>query len=198
MPQSINCQIDDFKNLWITKNKQLAVLKKWSNNTALAFDETLKKDSSIQKWILERNGLNSLSEFKDWLLNRDRILDAGCGNGRVTALLQANCDKSQEIIGIDLSSAEIAKSNLSSLENVEVYKRDLLGDLSEIGKFDLIYCQEVLHHTSDPFGAFSNLCSRLNPSGEIAIYVYKVKAPVESLQMTIYEDSYLIFLMRKQ
>ena len=166
------------KNLWITKNKQLAVLKKWSNNTALAFDETLKKDSSIQKWILERNGLNSLSEFKDWLLNRDRILDAGCGNGRVTALLQANCDKSQEIIGIDLSSAEIAKSNLSSLENVEVYKKDLLGDLSEIGKFDLIYCQEVLHHTSDPFGAFSNLCSRLNPSGEIAIYVYKVKAPV--------------------
>ena len=71
--------------------------------------------------------------------------------------LHANCDKSQEIIGIDLSSAEIAKSNLSSLENVEVYKRDLLGDLSEIGKFDLIYCQEVLHHTSDPFGAFSNL-----------------------------------------
>ena len=64
------------------------------------------------------------------------------------------------------------------LENVEVYKKDLVGDLSEIGKFDLIYCQEVLHHTSDPFGAFSNLCSRLNPSGEIAIYVYKVKAPV--------------------
>ena len=30
--------------------------KKWSNNTALAFDETLKKDSSIQKWILERMG----------------------------------------------------------------------------------------------------------------------------------------------
>ena len=171
----------DNKKQTITSFKE-----KWSNNATLAFHETLKQGSSIQKWILERNGFKSLSEFQEWLLNRGRILDAGCGNGRVTALLQANCNKSQEIIGIDLSSSEIAVANLSNLENVVVYKKDLLGDLSEIGEFDLIYCQEVLHHTADPFAAFSNLCSRLNPCGEIAIYVYKVKAPIRE-----YTDDYI-------
>lgn len=55
---------------------------------------------------------------------------------------------------------------------------DLLGDLEGLGLFDFIYCQEVLHHTADPAKAFDNLASRLAPGGEIAIYVYKHKAPV--------------------
>ena len=36
----------------------------------------------------------------------------------------------------------------------------------------------MLHHTADPKAAFLNLCRRLAPGGEIAIYVYKVKAPM--------------------
>jgi SAM-dependent methyltransferase len=55
--------------------------------------------------------------------------------------------------------------------------RDLLGDLSGLGRFDFIYSQEVLHHTADPPRAFANLCQLLEPGGEIAIYVYRAKAP---------------------
>ena len=160
--------------------------EKWSNNKDLAFSETLKEDSNIQKWILRRNGFNSLEEFKEWLSGRGRILDAGCGNGRVTALLQANTNSTQQIVGIDLSSAEVAAENLNSFKNIDVYTKDLLGDLSELGHFDLIYCQEVLHHTSNPLGAFTNLSERLNPGGEIAIYVYKLKAPLRE-----YADDYI-------
>jgi SAM-dependent methyltransferase len=47
-----------------------------------------------------------------------------------------------------------------------------------LGKFDFIYCQEVLHHTQDPENAFRNVASLLEPGGEMAIYVYKRKAPV--------------------
>ena len=159
---------------------------KWTNNRDLAFTDTLKESSNIQKWILRRNGFNSLEEFKEWLSGRERILDAGCGNGRVTALLQANTNSTQQIVGIDLSSAEVAAENLNSFKNVDIYTKDLLGDLSDLGYFDLIYCQEVLHHTSDPLGAFSNLCKRLNPGGEIAIYVYKLKAPLRE-----YADDYI-------
>ncbi|MDA7822732.1 class I SAM-dependent methyltransferase [Opitutales bacterium] len=127
---------------------------KWIKNKDLAFTDTLKESSNIQKWILRRNGFNSLKEFQEWLVDRGRILDAGCGNGRVTALLQANTNSTQQIVGIDLSSAEVAAENLKSLKNVDIHTKDLLGDLTDLGHFDLIYCQEVFISHIRPVRSF--------------------------------------------
>lgn len=151
---------------------------KWEQNRQLAFSETLREGSDIFNWILTRNGSADARAFGQWLAGRKRVLDAGCGNGRVTALLHKYASPSAEIVGIDLTAAEVARENLKPLDRVKVEQRDLLGDLDGLGHFDLIYCQEVLHHTADPRGAFLNVCGRLAPGGEIAIYVYKVKAPV--------------------
>jgi SAM-dependent methyltransferase len=151
---------------------------KWEKNTQLAFAETLKEGSDIFNWILSRNGCRSVEEFREWLKPRSRILDAGCGNGRVTALLRKYAPASAEIVGIDIAAAEVARENLKDEEHVHFQQADLLGDLEALGSFDLIYSQEVLHHTADPKGAFLNLCRRLAPGGEIAIYVYKIKAPM--------------------
>lgn len=159
---------------------------KWAQNKELAFSETLKEGSDIFNWILTRNGVPSSEQFAAWLNGKRRILDAGCGNGRVTALLQRYAPHSASIVGIDLTAAAVAAENLSDLKNVETRQKDLLGDLSDLGLFDLIYCQEVLHHTTDPRGAFLNLCQRLTPNGEIAIYVYKLKAPLRE-----YADDYI-------
>jgi len=151
---------------------------KWEKNTNLAFSETLREGSDIFSWILNRNGFSNSQELAKFLESKRRVLDAGCGNGRVTALLrQYSCAESTEIVGIDLVSSNVARKNLGQFENVFVYERDLLGDLSDLGEFDFIYCQEVLHHTEDPQAAFHNLCNVLAPGGEIAIYVYKKKAP---------------------
>lgn len=152
--------------------------EKWHNNRQLAFDETLREGSDILNWILSRNGLASTAELTSWLARRKRVLDAGCGNGRVTALLRRHAADETEVMGIDLTASHIAAENLAGAPNVHFEKRDLLEDLSDIGKFDLIYCQEVLHHTADPAGAFKNLAGSLADGGEMAIYVYKLKAPV--------------------
>jgi len=151
---------------------------KWHNNRRLAFAETLNEGSDIQRWILTRNGLNDLAGLRRWLAPRTRILDAGCGNGRVTALLQRVAPQDTSIVGIDMNAADVAAQNLADLPNVAVHARDLLADLSDLGLFDLIYCQEVLHHTADPARSFRNLVSLLAPGGEIAIYVYKVKPAI--------------------
>lgn len=151
---------------------------KWQQNRKLAFDETLKEGSDIYSWILNRNGFASGKELKEYLAHKKRILDAGCGNGRVTALLHKFAANSAELVGVDLTAAEVARENLVSYPRVSVAQGDLLGDLSNLGKFDFIYCQEVLHHTADPKAAFLNVCQRLSPAGEIAIYVYKIKAPI--------------------
>jgi SAM-dependent methyltransferase len=153
-------------------------LDKWENNSKLAFSETQREGSDIFQWILTRNGFESTSEFRKFLDSKKKILDAGCGNGRVTALLYNFANKSAEVTGIDLTAAHVAQSNLAELSGVSIQQKDLLEDLSDLGSFDFIYCQEVLHHTSDPKGAFLNLTKQLAPNGEIAIYVYKLKAPI--------------------
>src|SRR5215208_4100622 len=118
---------------------------KWSHNPELAFAQTLDEGSEIARWILTRNGFGSGEGLATYLADKGRILDAGCGNGRVTALLQRYAPERSEIVGVDLHDA-VAHENLAGLPNVSVRPGDLLGDLSELGEFDFIYCQEVLHH----------------------------------------------------
>lgn len=152
---------------------------KWSKNADLAFTQTTTEGTDIFNWILSRNGFQGTSQFRHFLSQKKRILDAGCGNGRVTALLRKYSDESYtEVVGIDLVAADIARQNLSGAANMRFESKDLLGDLSDLGKFDFIYCQEVLHHTENPAMAFDNLVGLLEQDGEIAIYVYKQKAPV--------------------
>lgn len=150
---------------------------KWERNSQAFYEETLREGSDTQRWILRRNGFGSRAEFSAHLAGRRRILDAGCGNGRVTALLMELAQTNSEIVGVDLVGAEVARNNFRGVDRVSFFAGDLLGDLSELGSFDFIYCQEVLHHTLEPRLAFHNLCRLLQVGGEISIYVYKQKAP---------------------
>lgn len=160
-------------------NTKQSFSDKWSKNADCAFEQTITEGTDIFNWILTRNGFASSAQLRDFLSGKKRILDAGCGNGRVTALLRKYSDEAKtEVVGIDLVAADIARKNLADAKNMRFEMKDLLGDLGDLGKFDFIYCQEVLHHTSDPEGAFNNLTKRLDDDGEIAIYVYKQKAPI--------------------
>jgi SAM-dependent methyltransferase len=160
--------------------------EKWNRNPDLVFAQTLDERSEISRWILTRNGFESGKELATYLSDRRRILDAGCGNGRVTALLQRYAPDASEIVGIDLTAADVARHNLAGVPNVSIHEGDVLRDMSELGEFDFIYCQEVLHHTGDPGRGFANLASRLALGGEIAIYVYRRKGPVRE-----FTDDYL-------
>lgn len=170
----------------VTNQTLTSFKNKWDKNQSLAFAETQREGSEIFNWVLNRNGLSSVNDLREWLSKKTSILDAGCGNGRITALLSKYSQPSAVITGIDLTSSDVAKKNLVDYKNIKIAKKDLLENLSDLGNFDLIYCQEVLHHTSDPKAAFLNLCKLLKKHGEIAIYVYKQKAPMRE-----YADDYV-------
>lgn len=168
-------------------NTSRSFADKWHINKDLAFSNTLKEGSDIQTWILNRNGWRSLDDLRVYLKDKKNVLDAGCGNGRVTALLRMCAPAGALVTGIDLTAADVAKDNLSDKPNTRFFTRDLLSDNSDLGKFDFIYCQEVLHHTGNAFKGFRNLVKcNLSDNGEIAIYVYKQKAPVRE-----YTDDYI-------
>lgn len=170
-----------------TNNTENSFRDKWEKNQDLAFENTLREGSEIQNWILNRNGWQTKNNLKKFLSDKKRILDAGCGNGRVTALLRELSDNVTPVVGIDLVAHLVAGNNLKKYTNIETYQADLLKDNSKFGKFDFIYCQEVLHHTKDPEQAFKNLVlNNLNDNGTIAIYVYKKKAPIRE-----YADDYI-------
>ena len=71
----------------------------------LAFRQTLTPGSDIQTWILGRNGWGSPDGLATYLAGRSRILDTGCGNGRVTALLSQHADPDADVVGVDLTAA---------------------------------------------------------------------------------------------
>lgn len=136
-------------------------------------------DEDTLNWIVTRNGFQSLDQLAQYLKKYKVILDAGCGNGRILKLLSELVDSSQNLHGFDYATADVAKKNLGKLAK-SVVPGDLMdpASLKDLENPDFIYCQEVLHHTSDPARAFRNLVDILKPSGEIAIYVYKEKAPI--------------------
>jgi SAM-dependent methyltransferase len=157
---------------------------KWENCERDFFDAVMDPLADAQKWILRRNGFDSPEAFGRFLATKGRILDAGCGNGRVTNLMSALSPNSN-IVAIDKVSATIAQKNLKERNRVTVIAADLMESLL-LGKFDFIYCQEVLHHTRKPQTSFNNLVDSLAPNGEIAIYVYKKKAPIRE-----FSDEYI-------
>lgn len=151
---------------------------KWNNNKDLFLDNILDDTTDIHNWIMTRNGWENQNDMANILSKTKRVLDAGCGNGRVTKLIRNNTSKDTEVVGIDLVAHKVAEENLKTEENVSFYQKDLIHDLKDLGKFDFIYSQEVLHHTSNPAKSFDNLVEILEKDGTIAIYVYKKKAPV--------------------
>lgn len=160
------------------KSRQTQVMfgDKWSNNPDLARDSTKDINSKIFKWIIGRNGFLTVEEFELWLKTKSRILDAGCGNGRIIDLFLKFCSNQTQILGIDIN-IEIPTKRFKNVKNVEILFQDLSTKNKNLGLFDLIYCQEVLHHTINPRKSFQNLVALLAPHGEIAVYVYKKKTP---------------------
>ena len=154
--------------------------EKWKSANEYQNKGSESFDSDTLNWILTRNGFRNIDDFSDFLKKFPVVLDAGCGNGRILKLLAELSGSEQKLYGIDLAAAEIARGNLRGNSNVFVEAADLVdySSFEKVCRPDFIYCQEVLHHTSDPGLSFGNLAKVLNTGGEIAIYVYKEKAPI--------------------
>src|SRR4051794_32334824 len=101
---------------------------KWEKNATLAFAETLREGSDFFQWIIRRNGWADADGLRAFLHGRHRILDAGCGNGRVTALLRRHAPDDTEIVGIDLVASHVAARNLAGAPRTRFLQKDLLED----------------------------------------------------------------------
>jgi len=91
----------------------------------------------------------------------ERVLDAGCGSGRVTKLV---LERSPHVVGVDADPAMVAKAQEAL--DVPVHHQDLLElDLEE--RFDVIFSCAVFHWITDHDRLFARLHAHLKPGGRL-------------------------------
>jgi trans-aconitate 2-methyltransferase len=93
------------------------------------------------------------------------VLDAGCGSGRVTALLAERVPDGR-VIGIDASESMVAKARETLGDDVELH----IGDLTELelaGEVDVVFSNAVFHWIRDHDALFARLHRALRPGGRL-------------------------------
>lgn len=99
------------------------------------------------------------------LRGHETVLDAGCGSGRVTALLLDRLPGGR-VIAIDGSASMVAKARETLGDRAEVREEDLAQlDLRE--EVDLVYSNAVFHWITDHENLFARLFAALRPGGRL-------------------------------
>ena len=167
-----------------TQEKLLALVKKNYEEIAGDFDLTRKK----QLWpeLLKLTGI-----VKDG----DRVLDVGCGNGRLVEafsdkkIYYLGVDNSEKLIGAAINNFQIpitnyqtnSKSQLpnkSQISNLKFQVADIL-ELDKISEnnFDYVFCIAVLHHLPGEdlkIKALEQMKNKLKPDGRIVLTVWNL------------------------
>jgi SAM-dependent methyltransferase/uncharacterized protein YbaR (Trm112 family) len=138
------------------------------------------------QWYERRYGFESEEAIGEFLSGQSAILDAGTGLGRDAARF-ARLSEGAEVVGMDLSEAvTFAHKEFGSLPNVHYVQGDILNPPFAGDTFSFVSSDQVIHHTPDAPRAFRTLADTIKDGGDIACYVYKVKAPMRE-----YADDYI-------
>lgn len=148
---------------------------KWTSLEQADEDEEGWKRFQL-RWYLDCYGYASEEELAEVLLSRRRILDAGCGPGHKAAWL-ARLAPHATVVAMDLSeSIFLAARRYGDRPNMVFVKGDIAKTPFRGGVFDLINCDQVLHHTDDPLATLGEFRRILAPGGMLHTYVYARKA----------------------
>jgi SAM-dependent methyltransferase len=108
-----------------------------------------------------------------------RLLDAGCGNGTLSAALT---DLGLHVVGLDLNDglgrAYRNRSKYGALANANVtyVQGNLVEPPFKAGSYDLVYSSGVIHHTPSSKNSFASLAPMVRRGGRLYVWVYRKRA----------------------
>jgi ubiquinone/menaquinone biosynthesis C-methylase UbiE len=151
-----------FSEKWVVQDKAVDDQEPWQR---AQFD-----------WYLRCYGFESEQEFSDFLRSRSTILDAGCGPGYKAAWF-AKLNPEATVVAMDLSESIFAAARTyQHVPNMIFVKGDIASTPFRAGAFDLVSCDQVLHHTDSPPRTVAEFERILSPEGILNTYVYARKA----------------------
>lgn len=132
--------------------------------------------------FLSREGLLLLRYMDRWIrqerpltAKKVRIIDVGCGTGHTTLALARNFPEAS-FLGLDISQASLRAARRfvkqAKTSNVAFRTCDLRRDLSSLGKYRVVLCLGVLHHTEDPRSTFRSIARLAEPGGYLVLWLY--------------------------
>ncbi len=102
----------------------------------------------------------------------DRVLDLGCGDGRLTALVLDARPEVEEAIALDRSPPmiDLAREAFQGDKRVSVHDHDLMGPLPQLGAFDVVVSGFAIHHLPHERkqSLFREISHALRPGGVFA------------------------------
>jgi carbamoyltransferase len=112
-------------------------------------------------------------DLGDAIPYNSHVLEVGCGTGQLSNFLGASC---RRVIGTDLCLNSLRLGERfrreQNLSRVRFAQANLFRLPFRKDSFDVVLCNGVLHHTSDPRGGFHALSSLVRPGGHIVIGLY--------------------------
>lgn len=146
--------------------------------TPLKADDTYWDTKLVRAYVhnsdLQRRWASAFLASNIRLLNGDeRILDMGCGDGKITADLSKQVPRGS-ILGVDpsISMLEWAKKQYSIMEYPNLHFQEggfIDTNISEL--FDVIISNCALQHASNQVQSFENLALLLKPNGKLWIMI---------------------------
>jgi carbamoyltransferase len=101
------------------------------------------------------------------------VLEVGCGTGQLSNFLGISC---RRVVGTDLCGNSLGLGEKfrreHGLARVRFAQMNLFRPCFKPGRFDVVLCNGVLHHTADPLGGFEGLVPLVRPGGYIVIGLY--------------------------
>ncbi|RPG57300.1 MAG: class I SAM-dependent methyltransferase [Flavobacteriales bacterium TMED235] len=133
------------------------------------------KSNDNKSTILEKGNKNYLSsKFKNFIGHDKDVLEVGCGTGQLAIYFALATNN--RVVGLDptIESIELAAnfSNKHNIDNIKFINADIFDDVLEDKFFDFIWCNGVLHHTKNPYEAFTILIKSLKVKGYVLIGLY--------------------------
>ena len=141
-------------------------------NTMGSTDRFFASEKNIDKYFSDLQ-LSVYQLFSNILVDNvkikedTRILDAGCGLGIFTKLMQEKFGV-RNIRGFDFSSVAIAKASMKH-KGVDFFTHDIYNSLD--GEYDVVTCMETIEHLPDPESAVRNLLGLLPSKGVLVLTV---------------------------
>ena len=102
------------------------------------------------------------------LAGDERVLDAGCGSGRVTEVLLERLPRGS-VVALDASPDMLAAAErrLAGWDNVELVRADLAQPLPLDAPVDAVLSTATFHWVPDHDALFANLAAVLRPGGQL-------------------------------
>lgn len=125
--------------------------------------------------ILEKGNKNYLAKiFKKEIGYNKNVLEVGAGTCQLSLYLSIGTNNNIFALDGALNSLVLGKkfADQNKIDNVYFVNADLFDDIFPDEIFNFVWCNGVLHHTSNPYNGFVSLVKKLKKDGIILVGLY--------------------------